>query len=111
MQAQNNSHFYIAYFIYFLYNITGKSTNKEVNKMDLLKKVFPFSFAAKKDLATLIIHILIYLVAGLIGGCIVGFLAKLPIIGFIFGLVGSLISIYGIAGIVLSCLDYFKILK
>ena len=79
--------------------------------MDLLKKVFPFSFGAKKDLAALIINILIYVVAAAIGGAIIGILAKLPIIGFIFGLIGSLIGIYSIAGIVLSCLDYLKILK
>ena len=79
--------------------------------MDLLKKIFPFSFIPKKDLATLIIYVLVYLVAGAIGASIVGFLAGLPIIGFIFALIGSLIGIYSIAGAVLSCLDFFKILK
>jgi len=79
--------------------------------MDLLKKIFPFSFTPKKDLATLIIYVLIYLVAGVIGGSIIGFLASIPIIGILFGIVGGVVSIYSIAGAVLACLDFFKILK
>ncbi len=79
--------------------------------MALLKSLFPFSFGAKKDVAALIINILIYLVVGIIAGVLIGILIWIPIVGIIVGLVGGLIDLYVLAGIILSCLDYFKVLK
>lgn len=79
--------------------------------MDLLKKIFPLSFGAKKDVAALIINILIQLVVAVVVGFIIGIVATIPVIGIIVGLVGGLVDIYFLAGIVLSCLDYFKVLK
>ncbi|MBE6631772.1 MAG: hypothetical protein E7623_03640 [Ruminococcaceae bacterium] len=79
--------------------------------MDLLKKIFPFSFAEKKDIAALIINIIIYIIVAAIAGVLIGILVKIPVIGFIIGLVGGLVDLYALIGIVLSCLDYFKVLK
>ena len=79
--------------------------------MDLLKKYFPLSFGAKADIVALAINILIYFIAGAVCGIILGLLARIPIVGFIFGIAASLIGLYCLVGIVLSCLDYFKILK
>lgn len=79
--------------------------------MDLLKKIFPFSFSEKKDVAALIINILIQLVVAIIAGVLIGVLAAIPVVNIICGLVGGLVDLYCIAGIVLSCLDYFKVLK
>lgn len=73
--------------------------------MDLLKTIFPYSFLDKQRPETLIIHVLVYLVAGAILGWIAG------IIPFIGGLLGSLISIYCNVGWVLCVLDYARIIK
>lgn len=79
--------------------------------MDMLKKFFPLSFKEKKDVAALVINILIQIVANVVIGFIIGILSAIPVVGIIVGLVGSLVGIYFFAGIVLSCLDYFKVLK
>ena len=41
----------------------------------------------------------------------IGLLAKIPLIGIIFSLVGSLIGLYALVGIVLSILVFVKVLK
>lgn len=79
--------------------------------MDLLKKVFPYSFKEIKTVADLIIGILVYLVVGLVVGALIGLLAKLPIIGWIIGIAGGLVDLYCLVGIVLQVLLYTKVLK
>lgn len=78
--------------------------------MDTLKNFFPFSFGAK-DVAALVIKMLIYLVAGVVIGFVLSIVNKIPVIGLITGLVGALVEIYILAGIVIAILDYLKILK
>ena len=78
--------------------------------MSTIKTLFPFSFGAKKDLGALIINIVIYLVVGALAGIAIGILAKLPIIGIIVGVLGGIVYLYVAVGIVLSILDYLKIL-
>lgn len=79
--------------------------------MDLLKKLFPISFKYAGSVAELIIGILIYVVGGAIAGAVIGFLTGLPIVGFIFGLIGSLLGIYSLAGIIIEVLVFCKVLK
>ena len=79
--------------------------------MDMLKKCFPLSFKYTDSAANLIIGILIYLVAGAVAGAVIGLLAGIPIIGFVFGLIGSLLGIYVTAGIVIQVLVFCKVLK
>lgn len=79
--------------------------------MDMLKKIFPLSFGSKPDVASLIINILIQLVVGVVIGWVISIVVLIPIVGLIVGLVGGLLDLYILAGIILSCLDYFKILK
>lgn len=79
--------------------------------MELLKTVFPFSFQPKKDVAALVINILIYLAVGLVAGLLIGLLSKINVLGLIVSLVGGLADLYVTAGVVLSVLDYMKILK
>ena len=78
--------------------------------MDMLKKFFPFSFNAK-DIGNLIIHIIIYLVAGVVGGWVLGLIGIIPFIGLITDLIGKLLGLYCLIGIALAVLDYFKLLK
>lgn len=72
--------------------------------MDMLKKFFPYSFGAK-DVAGLVIKIIVYLVVSGILGFVIGLI---PLVG---GLIASLIGLYSTVGIVLTVLDYLKILK
>ena len=72
--------------------------------MDLLKKVFPFSFGAA-DIANLIIKILVYLVAGAVLGWIIGLI---PLVG---DLLAGLVGLYCTAGLIIAILDYLKVLK
>lgn len=80
--------------------------------MDYLKKFWPTAFKTqKKDVASLIIQILIFLVIGFVGGFAIGLLAKIPVVNIFTGIIGSLLGIYGIVGIVLCVLIYLDVLK
>lgn len=80
--------------------------------MDTLKKLFPQAVKVNsEDAASLVIAILIYLVFGAVSGAILGWLSGIAYVGFIFGLVGSLVGIYALAGIVISVLVFCKVLK
>lgn len=78
--------------------------------MDTLKKFFSFSFGSK-DVAALVIKIIIYVVAGAVIGFLLGVIGKLPLVGIITGLLGTLVGIYTTAGIVIAILDYCKVFK
>ncbi len=72
--------------------------------MATLKKLFPLAFKEKKTIGALIVNILIHVLADAVAGIII---AILPILGILGGLIG----LYFTAGIVLSILDYLKIIK
>ncbi len=78
--------------------------------MDLLKKIWPTPFNIKeKDIASLIIQVVIFVVICAVVGILIGVLAGFPIIGWIFGILGSLMEIYSVTGIVLCFLKFFAI--
>lgn len=79
--------------------------------MKTLKKFFPYSFTKKKSLGDLIVNIIVYLLAGVLGGILIGLLGGIPVIGLVFKLLGGLIDFYVLVGIILSVLDYMKVLK
>ena len=79
--------------------------------MDALKKLFPYSFTKKKSLGDLIVNIIVYLLAGVLGGVLIGVLGGIPLLGFVFKLLGGLIDLYVLVAIILSGLDYMKVLK
>ena len=79
--------------------------------MELIKKIFPLSFAKKETLGALIINILIQVIVCAIAVALIGIFSKLPIIGVIIGWVGGLVGTYQLIGILLSLLDYLKVLK
>ena len=79
--------------------------------MEALKKFFPFSFAKKNDVTALVISILIQLAVGVVAGVLIGVLAKIPIVGIIAALAGGLVDLYVVVSIVLTVLDYLKVLK
>lgn len=79
--------------------------------MDMLKKYFPLAFKPKKDIAALVINIIIHLVVDAVAGVLIGILANIPLIGVIVSAVGGLVGLYFTISLVLSILDYFKVLK
>ena len=79
--------------------------------METLRKFFPYSFQTKKDIGALIVNVLLHMVAGIIIGFLCTVLFFIPLIGLLAGLVSSLAELYLTAGVILSVLDYFKILK
>lgn len=79
--------------------------------METLKKLFPLSFKYLKDVASLIIGTLIYLVVDIVLGVVIGLCSHLPLIGWIISIAGGLVGLYCLAGIVILFLAYFKVLK
>ncbi len=87
--------------------------------MELLKKLFPFSFKKSEDVANLVISIIIYAVIGLVAGAIIGVSPMLvnwipvvgAILGWVLGIIGSIVDLYIVAGIVLKILVYTKVIK
>ena len=78
--------------------------------MDILKKYWPHAFKAT-ELNNLIITLIIYILVDVVCGVVISLLAKLPIVGVLFGVIGTLVGIYALAGIVLAILIFAKVLK
>lgn len=84
--------------------------------MDMLKKIFPVAFKYKdtgKDLAIgIIVHIVVAIIAGILIWLATALTGWIPvagaIIGWILGLVSSLIGLYALVGIVLEILAFAK---
>ena len=72
--------------------------------MDMLKKLFPYSFGAE-DVKTMLIKILVYVLGGTVAIFVLGLL---PIIG---NILGWIVNIYTTIGWILVALDYMKVLK
>lgn len=78
--------------------------------MDILKKVFPLSFKVE-DLKAFVIALVVYVLVDIICGVVIGLLVKIPVIGVIFSILGSVIGLYALVGIVLAILAYLKVIK
>ena len=86
--------------------------------MNILKKIFPLSFRFADTVVNLVIGILIYVVACAIAGfalSLLGILGAIPVVGVILGwllgVIGSVIGLYGLIGIALELLVFFKVIK
>lgn len=78
--------------------------------MDILKKYFPHAFKAT-ELTAFIITLIIYVLIDVVCGFVIGLLAKIPVLGIIFGLLGSLVGLYALVGVILAILVFVKVLK
>ena len=78
--------------------------------MNLAKKYFPFSLKGT-NLVGVIVAILSYSIIQFVGGIVCGILSKIPLIGFIGGVLGWALSVYCAAGSVIAIFIFFKILK
>jgi hypothetical protein len=88
-----------------------KTEKSEVFIMDSLKKFFPISFKYAKDVANLIVGIIIYLVVAAVGGFVIWIASLLPLIGWLIGALGGLLDLYVVIGVVLQLLVFFKVIK
>lgn len=80
--------------------------------MDMLKKYWPTAFkVGEKDVASLIIQIVILAVICIVVGFLISIVARIPIVGILAGLIGALVELYGLVGIVLCVLKFLGIVK
>ena len=80
--------------------------------MDFLKTLWPTPFKIKpKNLASFLVQLIIFVVVVAVVGVLIGLLAKIPLLGVIFSIIGSLIGIYNIVGIVLCILVFLDVFK
>ena len=80
--------------------------------IDYLKMIWPTPFKVQeKDVVSLVIQLVIFLVLCTVGGILIGLLAGLPVVGFIFVILGSLLDIYGLVGIILAVLKFLGMVK
>lgn len=78
--------------------------------MDTLKKLFPYAFKST-DTVKFITALIIYALIDIVCGLVIGLLSKLPLVGFIFGLLGGIVGIYATVGVILSILVFVKVIK
>ena len=83
---------------------------KGEQKMDSVKKFFPQAMQAQ-DVKGLVIAILIYAVVNFVGGLVLGLLKVIPLVGFVFGVLGWALSIYCAVGIIAAILIFLKVLN
>ncbi len=80
--------------------------------MEFLKKFWPTPFKIEKgNLVSFLVQLIIFLVLTTVFGWLIGLLSALPIVGIVFGLIGSLLGIYTLVGAVLCFLVFFDLLK
>ena len=78
--------------------------------MDMIKKFFPQAMQAR-DVKGLVIAILIYAVVNFVGGLVLGLLDAIPLVGFVFGVLGWVLGIYCTVGIIVAILVFLKVVK
>ena len=78
--------------------------------MDMIKRFFPQAMQAH-DVKGLIIAILIYVVVKFVGGFVLGLLDAIPLVGFVFGVLGWALTVYCAVGIIVAVLVFLKIVK
>lgn len=84
----------------------------------MLKALFPVSFGTK-EVSSLVIRTIIYILCAVIAGAIVGLATMLvgwipvagAIVGWVLGIIGGIIGLYFLAAIVVLFLAHFKVIK
>lgn len=78
--------------------------------MQFLKTLWPTPFSIKKgNILSLVIQLVIFLVVCAVVAWLFGVLSSIPILGYIFYLVGGLMEAYSIIGIVLCVLKFIGV--
>ena len=79
--------------------------------METLKKYFPLSFKEKGEITRLFVDILLYLAMAVAAGLVMSIFSGVPVLNWLFYLVGAVTEVYVVSGIVLAVMDYLKIAK
>ena len=78
--------------------------------METIKRFFPHAFKAV-ELKPLIFSLVIYVLIDVVCGFIIGILAKIPLLGIVFSIIGTAIGLYALIGIILSILVFLNVIK
>ena len=78
--------------------------------MDLLKKLWPFSFETK-SVSDLVLKAILYVILAALFSILMGVVNNVIVLNVIMIIVGTLADIYLLAGLILLFLNYFKVLK
>ena len=79
--------------------------------MDFLKKLWPTPFQIKKkDVASFLVQLIIFIVICAVAGLVLGFLSGIPVVGVIFSILASLVGLYSLIGIVLCILKFCAVI-
>ncbi len=81
--------------------------------MDILHQLWPTPFKVKeKDVASLIIQLIIFIIICALGGVVLGLLTGLlPFLGIVWWICGSLMELYGLVGIILCICKFLGAVK
>lgn len=80
--------------------------------MDFLRKLWPTPFKIeRKNVASFVIQLIIFIVICAVVGVLIGVLSSIPVLGIIFWILGSLMEVYSIVGIVLCILVFLDVIK
>ncbi len=75
--------------------------------MEQLQKLFPIPYKVEKgDLTNFLIILIAFVVVCALFGVLIGLLSRIPVLGVIFTIIGSLVDLYGLVGIVLCILRF-----
>ena len=75
-----------------------------------LRKYFPQAFASR-DVRSLVVTLITYAIFSFLAGIVLGLLSGIPILGFIFSVIGWMVELYCVAGIVLAILVFLKVVQ
>lgn len=78
--------------------------------LDMIKKYFPHAFRVN-DVKSLIVNLVIYALIAFVAGIVLGLLGIIPILGFVFGVIGWVVELYCTAGVILAILVFLKVIK
>lgn len=77
-----------------------------------LDKFVTLDFKDNAELFTMLVKIGIYLLIGIVAGIVLGVLGFIvSFLGLVWGLIGTLVSLYDLAGIILTVLDFCKVFE
>lgn len=88
--------------------------------MDLIKKIWFYSFKVeKKNVSSLVVNLIVWVVAAFVAGIVLWLATALtgwiPVVGWLIGVIvgiaGGVVELYSMIGIVLSILVFLDVLK
>ena len=62
----------------------------------------------KKNISSLIIAILLYVVVSIVMGVLQKLLVPIPVLGWVMGLLGWLVWVYSVIGVILAIVKFLK---